>query len=66
MKPGIAIGGWSRLWRGQKELTMENLEKECSEEIAAAGPLQKKQIYERMAGELLKQKNHKPCAATLW
>ena len=66
MKNGIATGGMGRLLRGQKKLTIESLEKKYTKEIAAAGPRQKQQIHERMTAEWLKQKNHKPSAATLW
>jgi hypothetical protein len=66
MNDGIATGGRLRLLRGQKKLTLESLEKKYAKKIAASGPLQRQQIYERMAEEWLKQKNHKPSAATLW
>lgn len=66
MKNGIATGGWRRLKRGQKELSMESLEKKYAKELAAAGPQQKHEIHARMAEELLKQKNHKPSAGALW
>jgi hypothetical protein len=66
MKNGIAKGGFWRLLKGQKELSMESLEKKYTKELAAAGPQKKQEIYVRMAEELSKQKNHKPSARTLW
>jgi hypothetical protein len=66
MKSGIATGGLGQLKRGQKELTMEAIEKKFAREIAATQPHQKPQIYRRMVDEFLKQKNHKPSASALW
>jgi hypothetical protein len=66
MKNGIAEGALERLWRGQKELTLESLEKKYAKELATAEPHQKEQIYQRLQDELLRQKNHKPSPHTLW
>jgi hypothetical protein len=66
MKNGIATGGLGRLQWGQKELSKESIEKKYAKEIAAAEPHQKEKIYQRMAEELSRQKNHKPSAYTLW
>ena len=66
MKDGIAEGGLGRLQHGQKELSMESIEKKYAKEIAAAEPHEKERIYQRMAEELARQRNHKPSAATLW
>jgi hypothetical protein len=66
MKNSIATGGYNRLINGQKELTMESLTKKYAEKIAAAPADQKTKIYEEMAHELDRQKNHKPSPYTLW
>lgn len=52
--------------KAKKELSMESLEKKYAKELAAAGPQKKQEIYARMAGELSKQKSHKPSTGTLW
>ena len=66
MKNGIAEGGLWRLLKGQKELSVESLEKKNAKELASADPQKKQAIYARMAEELSKQKNHKPSAKALW
>lgn len=66
MKNGIVKDGFWHLKRGQKELTMEAIEKKYAREIAAAQPHQKQQIYQRIVDEFLQQKNHKPSASALW
>jgi hypothetical protein len=66
MKNGIAEGGLERLRRGQKELSMESLEKKYAKELAAAEPHQKEKIYQRMAEEFTRQKNHKASIMTVW
>lgn len=66
MENSIVADGSRRLLKGQKELTMKSIEKRYTTEIAAAKPHQKEKIYQRMADELSRQKNHKPSAAALW
>jgi hypothetical protein len=66
MKNGIAEDGPRRLQHGQKELSMESLEKKYAKELAAAQPHEREKIYQRMAEELLRQKNHKPSLFALW
>jgi hypothetical protein len=66
MKDGIAEGGLGRLQHGQKELSMESIEKKYAKELAAAEPHEKEKIYQRMAEEFSRQKNHKPSLSALW
>jgi hypothetical protein len=66
MENGIANDGFERLLKGQKELTLESLAKKYAKELAAAGPHQKREIYQRILDEYERQKNHQPSAATLW
>lgn len=65
-KPGIVDDGFRRLRMGQKELSMVSIQKEYANELTAAPAAGKPKIYARMTRELLRQKNHKPSAATLW
>lgn len=66
MENGIVEDGFERLQCGQKELTLESLEKKYAKELAAAEPHEKELIYQHMQNELLRQKNHKPSPYTLW
>ena len=66
MKNGIADHGIRRLQKGQKELTLESIEEKYAEELAAAQPQQKAEIYQRIMDEYDRQKNHKPSAGALW
>ena len=66
MKNHFVEGGMVSLQLGQKKLSMESLEKKYAKEIAAAKPHEKERIYQRMAEELARQKNHKPSVHTLW
>ena len=65
-KNAIATGGFEQLVKGQKELTVKSLEKKHAKELAAATPLQKAEIYERIRQEYEWQKNHKPSPHALW
>ncbi|HZF00682.1 MAG TPA: hypothetical protein VE344_02190 [Methylomirabilota bacterium] len=66
MKNKFIAGGFQRLRHGQKALSMESIEKKYAVKLAAASPVQKAQIQEQMADELLRQQNHKPSSGTLW
>ena len=66
MKNGIANDGFDRLQKGQKEVTLESIEKKYAKELAAAPTHQKGEVYQRILDEYYRQKNHKPSAATLW
>jgi hypothetical protein len=66
MKNRIVDGGYGRLRKGQKKLTLAFFEKKYAKELAAAGPLQKGEIYQRILDEYDRQKNHKPSAGALW
>ncbi|HTR43831.1 MAG TPA: hypothetical protein VMH87_19645 [Pseudomonadales bacterium] len=66
MGNGIANGGFRRLQKGQKRLTLESFEKKYAKELAAAAPHQKGEVYQRIWDEYNRQKNHKPSAASLW
>jgi hypothetical protein len=66
MKNGIADHGLKRLQKGQKELTLESIQKKYAKELAEAQPQKKAEIYQRILDEYDRQKNHKPSAGTLW
>jgi hypothetical protein len=62
-------GGFWRLFRGQKSLSSESLEKKYADELAKASPAEKKEIYRRMVGEQErrnKMMNHRPSPKALW
>lgn len=64
----VADGGF-RHWLGQRAVKAKSLEEKYADELAKAGPDEKKEIYERMAEETRrcdKMLNHKPSAGTLW
>jgi hypothetical protein len=69
MKSRIADGGGYRHYLGQRALESQSIEEKYADELAKAGPEEKKRIYERMADEAMrraKMLNHKPSAGTLW
>jgi len=66
MKNKFVADGFQRFKRGKKELSLEAIEKKYAVKLAAASPVQKAEIQEQMADELLRQRNHKPSAGTLW
>ena len=68
-KNRIVADGQSRLWRGQKAVTSESIEKKYAAELKKAGPGEKREIYQRMVNEMeqtRKMVEHKPSAAALW
>jgi hypothetical protein len=66
MENSIISGGFGRLRKGQKKLTLKSLEKKYAKELAEAPPHQKGEIYQRILDEYNRQKNHKPSAGALW
>jgi len=69
MKNNIVADGEFRLWRGQKALKADPVEKQHAAALAQADPAEKKEISRRMTVENLRREkmlNHRPSAASLW
>jgi hypothetical protein len=66
MKNKFFEGGGVQLRRGQKELSIESVQKKYAAELATATGDQKRRLQEKIAAEFLRQKNHKPSPQTLW
>ena len=69
LKPQIVADGGLRLWRGQKAIASESIEKKYALELAKAGPDEKKEIHRRMLAEIEQRRKiaeHKPSSAALW
>ena len=66
MKSGIVEGGLWRLRRGQKELTIESIQRKYAKELAVAEPHQKEIIYQKIAEEFSRQKDHNPSWLAFW
>jgi hypothetical protein len=69
MSNKFVADGYQRFLCGRKAVTSESIEKKYAGALAKASPAGKIQVCKRIVEEytrLLRTKNHKPSAGTLW
>jgi len=66
MKNKFVADGPFRFLRGKKAVTLEAIEKKYAKELATAELHQKETIYQQIAKEFPRHKNHEPSSAILW